>query len=141
VEPVCWQLYRGEAVLNPDDIRHVLSFGTPQARFAVECNSRAQEAYFEQTGVPGISLTDPVAMSIALDPTIVTHQSENYVDVETSSELTLGMTVVDRLNVAANDRNRAVWAPVLDRGRKAKVYWTIDNKRWKQILYAGLRQG
>jgi len=78
-------------------------------------------------------------MSIALDPTIVAQQSENYVDVETSSELTLGMTVVDRLNVAANDRNRAVWAPVLDRGKKAKVYWTIDSKRWKQILYAGLR--
>jgi inosine-uridine nucleoside N-ribohydrolase len=59
--------------------------------------------------------------------------------VETSSELTLGMTVVDRLNVAGNDRNRAVWAPVLERGRKAKVCWTIDNKRWKQALYAALR--
>src|SRR6266404_8473526 len=141
VELVGWHLCRGEAVLNPDDIKHVLSFGTPQARFAVECNSRAQEAYFEQTGEHGISLPDPVAMSIALDPTIVTHQSENYVDVETSSELTLGMTVVDRLNVAANDRNRAVWAPVLDRGRKAKVYWTIDNKRSEHALYAALRQG
>ena len=139
VELVGWHLCRGEAVLNPGDIKHVLSFGTPQARFAVECNSRAQEAYFEQTGEHGISLPDPVAMSIALDPTIVTQQSENYVDVETSSELTLGMTVVDRLNVAANDRNRGVWAPVLDRGKKAKVYWTIDNKRWKQTLYAGLR--
>jgi inosine-uridine nucleoside N-ribohydrolase len=61
------------------------------------------------------------------------------VDVETSSELTLGMTVVDRLNVAGNDRNRAVWAPILDGGRKAKVYWTIDNKRWKKALYAALR--
>jgi len=27
-------------------------------------------------------------MAIALDPSIVTQQSENYVDVETSSELT-----------------------------------------------------
>jgi purine nucleosidase len=78
-------------------------------------------------------------MSIALDPTIVTQQSEHYMDVETSSELTLGMTVVDRLNVAGNDRNRAVWAAVLERGRKAKVCWTIDNKRWKQALYAALR--
>ena len=141
VELVGWHLCRGEAVLNPNDIKHVLSLGTPQARFAVECNSRAQEAYFEQTGEHGISLPDPVAMSIALDPAIVTQQSENYVDVETSSELTLGMTVVDRLNVAANDRNRAVWAPILDRGKKAKVYWTIDNKRWKQALYAALSSG
>jgi len=100
---------------------------------------RAQEAYLEQTGEHGISLPDPVAMSIALDPTIVTQQSDHYVDVETSSELTLGMTVVDRLNVAGNDRNRAVWAPVLERGKKTKVYWTIDNKRWKQALYSTLR--
>ncbi len=139
VELVGWHLCRGDAVLNPDDIQHVLSIGTPQARFAIECNGRAQEAYFEQTGEHGISLPDPVAMSIALDPTIVTQQSENCVDVETSSELTLGMTVVDRLNVAGNDRNRAVWAPILDRGKKAKVYWSIDNKRWKQALDAALR--
>ena len=139
VELVGWHLCRGRAALSPDDIKYVLSFGTAQALFAIECNSRAQAAYFEQTGEHGISLPDPVAMSIALDPTIVTHQSENYVDVETSSELTLGMTVVDRLNVAANDRNRAVWAPILDRGKKAKVDWTIDNKRWKHALYSALR--
>ncbi len=139
VELVGWHLCRGDAALNPDDIKHVLRIGTPQARFAIECNSRAQEAYFEQTGEQGISLPDPVAMAIALDPTIVTQQSEHYVGVETSSELTLGMTVVDRLNVGGNDRNRAVWAPILKQGRKAKVYWTIDNRRWKQALYAALK--
>ena len=138
IELVGWHLCRGDAVLNPGDIKHVLKIGTPQAHFAIECNSRAQEAYLEQTGEHGISLPDPVAMAIALDPSIVTQQTENYVDVETSSELTLGMTVVDRLNVAGNDRNRAVWAPILDRGKRAKVYWTIDSKRWKQALYAAL---
>jgi purine nucleosidase len=139
VELVGWQLCRGDAVLSPENIKDVLSFGTPSALFAIECNSRAQEAYFEQTGEHGISLPDPVAMSIALDPTIVTQQTENYVDVETTSELTRGMTVVDRLNVAGNDRNRGVWAPLLSKNVKAKVDWTIDNARWKQALYSALR--
>ncbi len=139
VELVGWHLCRGSAALNADDIDHVLSFNTALARFAIECNSRAREAYFEQTGEHGISLPDPVAMSIALNPTIVTQQSEHYVDIETTSELTRGVTVVDRLNVSANDRNRAVWAPVINKGAKAKVYWTIDNQRWKQTLYAALR--
>jgi len=49
------------------------------------------------------------------------------------------MTVVDRLNVAGNERNRTVWVLVLDRGKKTKVYWMIDNKRWKQALYSTLR--
>jgi purine nucleosidase len=139
VELVGWHLCRGEAVLKLDDIERVLSLDTALARFAIECNSRAQEAYFEQTGEHGISLPDPVAMSIALDPTIVTAQSEHLVDVETSSELTLGMTVVDRLNVAGNDRNKSVWAPVLAEGIKAKVVWTIDKARWKQALFSALR--
>src|SRR5215467_8409198 len=132
VELVGWHLCRGEAALNLNDIESVLSLDTPLARFAIECNSRAQEAYFEQTGEHGISLPDPVAMSIALDPTIVTEQTENYVDVESTSELTRGMTVVDRLHVAANDRNKAVWAPVLNKGSMARVIWSIDNSRWKQ---------
>jgi purine nucleosidase len=139
VELVGWHLCRGDAALKPDEIKQVLSFGTPQARFAIECNSSAQEAYLEQTGEHGISLPDPVAMAIALDPTIVTQQSEHYIDVETSSELTRGMTVVDRLNVASNDRNRAIWAPVLAGDKRAKIYWTIDNKRWKQALFSALQ--
>lgn len=139
VQMVGWHLCRGEAALHLNDIERVLRLDTPLARFAIECNSRAQQAYFEQTGERGISLPDPVAMSIALDPTIVAQQSEHYVDVETTSELTRGMTVVDRLNVAGNDRNKAVWEGVLEQAVKARVVWTIDNARWKQSLRNALR--
>ena len=139
IELVGWHLCRGDAALNLNDIERALSLDTPLARFAIECNSRAQEAYFEQTGEHGISLPDPVCMSIALDPSIVTNQTEHFVDVETTSELTRGMTVVDRLNVSANDRNKALWAEVLKQGVKAKVVWTIDISRWKQALLAALR--
>jgi len=139
IELIGWHLCRGEAALNPSDIQQVLSFGTPVAKFAIECNSRAQEAYLQQTGEHGISLPDPVAMAVALDPSIITSQSEHYMEVETDSELTRGMTVVDRLNVAGDERNREVWASALGGGRKAKIVWTIDNARWKQALYAALQ--
>ena len=138
VELVGWHLCRGDAALHLHDIEQVLRLDTPLARFAIECNSRAQQAYFEQTGEHGVSLPDPVAMSIALDPSIVTRQTENYVDVETDSELTRGMTVVDRLHVAENDRNKTVWAPLLEAGRKAKVVWTIDIACWKRALFLAL---
>jgi purine nucleosidase len=138
IELVGWHLCRGEAVVNPSDIQRVLSFGTPVAKFAIECNSRGQEAFLEQTGEHGISLPDPVAMAAALNASIVTSQSEHFVEVETESALTRGMTVVDRLNVAANERNRDVWAASLAAGHKAKVIWTIDNARWKKALYAAL---
>ena len=139
VELVGWQTCRGDALLDEADIANILGFNNQLARFAIECNSRAREAYKEQTGEDGISLPDPVAMSIALDPTIGTHWSEHYVEVETQSELTRGMTVVDRLNVASDERNRTVWADAMRQGRKTRVCWTIDTWRWKEALFAALR--
>src|SRR5277367_4654346 len=119
IELVGWHLCRGEAVLNPSDIQQVLGFETPVAKFAIECNSRGQEAFLEQTGQHGISLPDPVAMAIALDPSIITAQSAHFLEVETESELTCGMTVVDRLDVAHNERNREVWSAALAGGHRA----------------------
>jgi purine nucleosidase len=139
IELVGWHLCRGPAVLDSADIAHVLSMDTPLARFAIECNSTAMAAYRVQTGEAGISLPDPVAMSIALDPSICTSAGEHHLEIETASDLTRGMTVVDRLDIAANDRNRAVWKQALDGGRKARICWTIDAQRWKQALYAALR--
>jgi len=47
--------------------------------------------------------------------------------------------VVDRLNVAHDARNQAVWASVLPKEANAKVCWTIDPKRWKKALFAALQ--
>jgi purine nucleosidase len=138
IELVGWHLCRGEALLNASDIQEVLDLGTPVAEFAIECNSVAQEAILKQTGEHGISLPDPVAMAVAIDPSIVTSESAHFLEVETQSELTRGMTVVDRLNVAADERNREVWAQCIEGGHKAKIIWTIDNVRWKHILFASL---
>lgn len=138
IELVGWHLCRGDAALSRSDIERVLSLGTRLAKFTIECNSVAQEAYLVQTGEHGISLPDPVAMAVALDPSIVTSQSEHFMDIETGSELTRGMTVVDRLDVAGDERNRSVWAARLASSQRAKIVWTIDNARWKQMLYAAL---
>jgi purine nucleosidase len=139
IELVGWQLSRGDAVIREEDVAHILGFNKPIAKFAVECNSHARKAYKVQTGEDGICLPDPVAMAIALDPTIGTQWSEHYIDIETQSELTRGMTVVDRLNVAADDRNEAVWAPVVEKKFKAKICWALDNQRWKGALFSALR--
>ena len=138
IELIGWHLCRGEAILGGDDIKHVERFGTKLAHFAMECNSHARVALKIQTGEDGICLPDPVAMCLALDPTVGANWSAHYIEVETQSELTRGMTVVDRLNVADDERNRAVWEPAIKKGR-AKVCWTIDNQRWKQDLYRALR--
>ena len=139
VELIGWHLSRAESVLHETDIAHIEGFQNPIAQFAIECNTHARKAYKVQTGEDGISLPDPVAMCLALDPTVGTQWSCHYVDVEIQSELTRGMTVVDRLNVADDDRNKTVWAEVRSKGMRANVCWTIDSRRWKEALYSALK--
>jgi len=138
IELIGWQTSRRESVLSEQDIGRIAGLKNDLARFAIECNRHAREAYKLQTGEDGISLPDPVAMSIALDPTIGIDWSEHYADVETNSELTRGMTVVDRLNVAGDDRNRETWRDVLGKSHKTKICWTINAKRWKEALFRAL---
>jgi len=139
IELIGWHLCRGEAVLDRSDIDKVEKFQTKLAHFAIECNSHASAAYKIQTGEDGICLPDPVAMCLALDPTIGTDWSEHFLEVETQSELTRGMTIVDRLNVAGDERNRLVWQAALTDQNRAKVCWQIDNARWKEALYRALQ--
>jgi purine nucleosidase len=138
IELVGWHLCRGAAVLNEADIRNVLNLGTDRAKFAIHCNGHARRAYLEQTGEDGISLPDPTAMAIALDPTIGTEWSRHHVDVEVSSELTRGMTVVDQLNVSGNPRNASVWSHVEGKKPQTSVCWTMDVSRWKSALFRAL---
>ena len=134
VELIGWHLCRGEAIINPSEIDQILAIGTPAARFTVECNSRAIEAIRIQTGELGISLPDPVAMGIAIDPTLITESSTHLVEIETDSDLTRGMTVVDRLNVAQDARNHSLWA----HAGSAKVVWQMDVPKWKRQLFSAL---
>ena len=134
IELIGWHLCRGEAILNDREIARILALNTPTARFTVECNSRAIEAIRIQTGEQGISLPDPVAMGIAIDPSLVTLSSSHRVEIETDSDLTRGMTVVDRLNVARDARNQAEWADAMP----AKVAWRMDVPKWKWQLFAAL---
>ncbi len=138
IEMVGWQLCRGDAVLHPQEIEHVLALKNPIAEFAIRCNSTALEAFFKQTGQRGISLPDPVCMGIALNPALCTTSSEHYVEIETASYLTRGMTVVDQLNVATDFRNRDVWANAIERQRKVHVCWSLDIPRWKALLFSAL---
>ncbi len=139
VEMVGWELCRGEANLLPDEMAEVRAFGTPLAEFAIDCNRRAFEATQAQSGDPGLGLPDPVAMAIALDPSICTRSSLHHVAVETQSELTRGQTVVDLFGVSTDERNASLWHPAGVREPRVRICWKIDIPRWKALLYAALR--
>ena len=99
---------------------------------------RAKEANFTQTGERGLSLADPTAMAVALDRKIGTSWSRHLVEVECASELTRGMTIVDRLNVSHDASNRIAWKRALDAGVKTDVCWTLDSAGFKAMMLRAL---
>jgi purine nucleosidase len=138
IEMVGWHVSRGASVLSEAEIADILALGTAKARFAIDCNGRAKQAYHEQTGESGLSLADPTAMAVALDHTVGLSWSRHVVEIECASELTRGMTVVDRLGVSADDNNRQTWRAALASGAKADVCWTFDSARFKAMLKRAL---
>ncbi len=123
---VGWELCRGEANLNDAEMEMVHGFNTERAHFAIDCNKVAIETNRAWLGDPGLSLPDPVAMAVALNPAVLKRHSRHFVDVETLSELTRGMTVVDQLGVTKKPAN-------------VDVCWEIDVAIWKEMLYQTLR--
>ena len=138
IEMVGWHVSRGASVLQDDEIAAIEALGTAKAKFAIESNSTAREAYRVQTGEVGLSLADPTAMAVALDRSIGLSWSRHRVAIETGSRLTRGMTVVDRLNVHHDDNNAHVWREAAGEHEGADILWTLDSRRFKAMLKAAL---
>lgn len=126
VEMVGWELCLGEAALSEDELQRICSLGTPPAEFAVACNATAIEGS-RRLREGGLGLPDPVAMAVALDPSVATRTGHHHVAVETHGHLTRGMTVVDELDVTGREPN-------------ATVVRQIDIPRWKSLLYTSLAE-
>jgi len=123
---VGWELCRGDANLDEEDIKSVMDIGTEYAKFSIDCNRQAVQTNREWLGEPMLPLPDPITMAIALDPSICTRKGMYYVTVDVQGEATRGMTIVDERGVLEKDAN-------------VTVCWEIDIPRWKEALYKTLR--
>jgi purine nucleosidase len=139
LEMVGCELSTGEANITEEEMAKIRRMDTPLAHFTLDCNRAGIQANQQWLGDPGLALPDPVAMAIALDPSVCIRRSAHHVEVETNSDLTRGMTVVDKLRVANDERNRPIWSPLIDEPPNVVVCWEINIPRWKQMLYAALR--
>ncbi len=138
IEMVGWHVSRGASVLSDAEIAGIEALGTARAHFAMQCNSRAREAYRVQTGEVGLSLADPTAMAVALDRSVGLTWSRHRVAIETRSELTRGMTVVDRLGVNSDAINADVWGEAAGESDGADVLWTFNSTKFKAMLKTAL---
>ena len=127
LEMVPWEICRGEAGLDGDEQRALKDLDTPLGHFFVDCNATAIAAIKEQSGADRLELPDPTAMAVALDKEgIVTASARHYVEVETESPLTRGMSVVDSLGVTGHPPN-------------CEIIRKINIPRFKQMIKTAAR--
>jgi purine nucleosidase len=108
IEMVGWDISVESAVFDPQETARLRDIGTPLAKFCVDIQKSLTQFALKRTKLAGFDLPDPIAMAVAIDPSIATKTERRYVQIDTQSDLTLGQTVVDQLGVTGKPPNATV---------------------------------
>jgi purine nucleosidase len=122
IKMVGWDISRTYAVFNPEDTAALRGLGTPLARFCVDIQGAVEQFALSTTKLAGYDLPDPIAMAIALDPSVATRTQRCFVAIETVSSLCRGQSVVDRLSLLGREPN-------------AEVVLEASRERFLRVLY------
>jgi inosine-uridine nucleoside N-ribohydrolase len=122
---VGWDISREYAVFGPEDSTRLREMGTPLAEFCVDIQRVLDAWARENTRLAGFDLPDPIAMAVALDPSVATGTRRLFVAVETGGTWSRGQTVVDHLGVTGREPN-------------VEVVTEASRGRFMEILHAAV---
>jgi purine nucleosidase len=125
LEFVGWDISRHFAVIEPDLAAELRSIGTRRAEVCIDIQVCVSAFCASETKLAGFDLPDPIAMAYALDPSVATQTRRVHCAVETHSELTRGMVVMDVLELGHHTPN-------------ALVVMQADHDRFIAMLRTGL---
>lgn len=121
VEFVGWDISRNFAVIEPDLADELRSHGTPLAEFCIDIQCVVSSFCETETKLAGFDLPDPIAMAYAIDPSVATETLHLNLRVETGSDLTRGMVVMDLLQLTDRPPNATV-VSAADRDRFIEMF-------------------
>jgi purine nucleosidase len=128
IEFVGLDISRHYAVIEPAEALELRSLGTPLAEFGIDIQRCVSEFCHTETKLAGFDLPDPIAMCYAIDPAVATETRRLNCRVETESDLTRGMVVMDQLGFTGRAPN-------------ALVVTAADRARFLEMLRAALATG
>ena len=126
IKMVGWDISRTYAVLGLKDGAALRAIGTPLAHFCIDIQRTVQQFALTTTLLDGFDLPDPIAMAVALDPTVAIGTQRCFVAIETQSDLCRGQSVVDRLQILGLEPN-------------AEVVMEASRERFVQMLFDAVR--
>jgi len=125
LEFVGWDISRLYTVVDPTLAAELRAIGTPRAEFIVDINAVVAQFAATETKLSGFDLPDPITMAYAIDPLVATAARRLHLAVETESELTRGMVVMDLLEFT-------------DKPTNALVVMAADRDRFFDMLLAAI---
>jgi purine nucleosidase len=126
IKMVGWDISYTYALLDPQDAAALRAIGTPLARFCVDIQKAVEQFARDQADWGGYDLPDPIAMAIALDPSVATKTKHCHVTIKTESDLCRGQSVVDHRGDSGREPN-------------AEVVIEASRERFMQILFDAVR--
>jgi purine nucleosidase len=102
---VGWDISYKYATFDAAEADRLRAVGTPLAHFCVDIKATQTKYAMEKDGLTEFDLPDPIAMAIALDPTIATDSKRLFVAIETDGVWSRGQTVVDHPGVTGQAPN------------------------------------
>ena len=108
LELVGWDISRKHAVIVPELAAELRAIGTPIAEFCIDTQRVVAEFCATETKLAGFDLPDPITMAYAIEPAVATDVRQLNLRVETQSDLTRGMVVMDVLEFTGEPPNATV---------------------------------
>lgn len=124
IEMVGWDISVAHAVISDQLATELRALGK-LGEFAIDIQGALREFCRTTTQLDGFDLPDPIAMAIAIDPTIVTKEARFFVDVVAGDSEARGQSMVDTLNN-------------LKRTPNCRVIYQADRDRFLTALRASL---
>lgn len=104
---VGWDMCIREYAFDKDEIDALYATGSPIAKFCMDTNNVLIKLNEKRFGAPCFDMADPVAMAIALDPTLIEESVQGYHRVETSKGMAYGAINVELYSDRAREEPNA----------------------------------
>ena len=142
---VPWDVCVHDGVLSSEELEPIKSLNTGLSRFYLDVNRAVARFMKREHGIDGISHPDAIMMAMAIDRDVIVESERCFVDVETSSDLTRGYSLVDKLHVMErtidNDVEVTELMGVPSGAPNAEVVLRADKQRFEEMLRTVLSEG
>lgn len=108
IKMVGWDISRAYAVFESEDVKEVKAIGTPLASFAMDIQQCTAAFAKKMTKLDGFDLPDPIAMSVAIDPSIAIKTEKAVVKILLNDDDSRGQSVMDYVNTDNKETNAEI---------------------------------